>query len=82
MSDSTVHKDPYLMAHDFFSDVSKGDLQQMGLGDVAYIKRYIVKGHEAFVLHAADGAAISIQRSETVAKQNAYYQDLEVALLH
>jgi len=71
-----------LLTQDFFASISKNDLKELGVGNVAYVKRYVVRGHEAFVLHAADGAALAVQSSESIARQNAYYQDLELATVH
>lgn len=83
MSDTPAQKDQrHMQVQDFFSDVSKSDLKNMGLGDVAYVRRYILRGYKAFVLHAADGTALAVQSSEVAAKQNAYNEDLNLATVH
>jgi hypothetical protein len=59
-----------------------GDLRVLGKGAYAYVRSYEVKGRTAFVLHAADGTAISVQKDEGAAVLSARNQDLEIVLLH
>ena len=67
---------------DFFSSISKNDLRGLGVGNVAYLKRYTIEGKRVFVLHAADGAALEVQKTESVLKESAQYQDLNLVTVH
>ncbi len=72
-----------LQEQDFLSVVmSEGDLKGLGVGDVAYIKSYDIKGRIAFVLHAADGSTIDVEDTETEAVRSAYQNDLNVVAVH
>ena len=62
--------------------MSEGDLKGLGLGDVAYIKAYNVKGRVAYVLHAADGSTIDVEDCEDDVFMSAYSNDLNVVALH
>ncbi len=67
---------------DFSFFVTPSDLRQIGLNEVAYIKRYDVNGQPAFVVHAADGTAIAVQKDISSALGSAHHQDLDVVALH
>lgn len=71
-----------LSAEDFFSTISKNDLKGIGLGDVAYLRRYVISGHQVFVLHAADGSALSVEDNESILKQDAGLQELSLVTVH
>ena len=58
------------------------ELMELGVGEVAYIKPYLLNGKKLYVLHSADGAAIDVQDNESKAVKNAYFQDLYVVSLH
>ncbi len=78
-----MNNDPErLTDQELFADMSKGDLKDLGLGDVAYVKRYATEGQAAFILYAADGTALSIQKNETSAARTAYNHDLELVAVH
>lgn len=62
--------------------MSEGDLQGLGLGDVAYIKSYDVKGRVAYVLHAADGSTVEVEDNENDAILSAYQNDLNIVAVH
>jgi len=47
-----------------------------------YIRRYQVNDQPAFVLHAADGAALAVQRDAAGATMSAHQQDLEIVSVH
>jgi len=72
-----------LRSKDFLSVVmSEGDLKGLGMGDVAYIKSYDVKGKLAYVLHAADGTTIEVEDNENDAILSAYHNDLNIVAVH
>ena len=62
--------------------ISSADLKTLGKGEVAYIRKYRMKGEPAFVLHAADGTAISVQKDVTGARITAQQQDLDIVPVH
>jgi hypothetical protein len=71
-----------LTAEDFLLSISKGDLQELGVGEVGYVRHCIIDGQLSFVLHAADGSELTVQESETAAKQSADHQDLDLVTVH
>lgn len=68
--------------HDFLSPISKNDLKRIGMGEVAYVKKYLIDGKPAFVLHAADGTALAVQGNNVAAKNSAHQQELELVAIH
>ena len=62
--------------------MSQNDLKKLGLEEVAYVKKYRVRGQTAFVLHAADGTALAVQDNAGAVQASAQHQDLEVVPLH
>ncbi|MCE9507238.1 MAG: hypothetical protein K8R48_02835 [Alphaproteobacteria bacterium] len=71
-----------LSAQDFFSALSKNDLKDLGVGNVAYIRRHIIDGQATFVLYAADGEQLMAQNSENILQQDACHQDLNLVTVH
>jgi hypothetical protein len=69
-------------SQEFLLAMSQGDLKELGVGDVGYVRHYIINGQPAFVLHAADGAELAVQESETAVKQSADHQDLNLVTVH
>lgn len=72
----------YLLDKDFFSSMSAGELGKLGVGDVAYVRRHTVNGKTAFILHAADGTALTAQRNEDMLRSDAQEHDLELVTVH
>jgi hypothetical protein len=68
--------------YEFFANMSKDDLADLGLGDVAYVRRHLVNGQEAFVLHAANGHALGAQKNIHDVEAMAYHQEIELVTLH
>lgn len=62
--------------------LSLTELQELGKGNVAYMRRYIVNGKMSFALHAADGAMLAVQDSEMATRQSAWFQELDLVTLH
>jgi hypothetical protein len=62
--------------------LTPSDLKALGKDQVAYVKKYRVKNHIAFVLHAADGTAIAVQKNAAAAHLSAQHQELSVVSLH
>ena len=62
--------------------MSQLDFKNLGRDDVAYVKKYIVNGKDAFVLHAADGTALAVQNTPDAALTSADHHDLDVIAVH
>lgn len=62
--------------------MSQNDLRQLGVNEVAYMKKYRVRGETAWVLHGADGAALAVQKSADDALIDAYGRELDIVSLH
>lgn len=58
------------------------EFKAFGLDEVAYIKAYPVKDGTAWVVHAADGTALAVQKDASAAVDSAHAQDLGVATVH
>lgn len=59
------------------------DLRKLGLEEVAYVKSYLVQGKQpAWVLHAADGTALAVQKTPEAARDSARHQNLALVSLH
>ena len=72
-----------LLEQDFLSLImSEGDLKTLGVGDVAYIKKYLIKGREVYVLHAADGSAVDVEENEAEVLKSANKYELNLVSLH
>lgn len=67
---------------DFDFCLTSADLKGLGKNEVAYIREYEVKGRPAFVLHAADGIAISVQKDADSVHNSARNQHLEIVSVH
>jgi hypothetical protein len=62
--------------------LTSADLKDLGKGACAYVRKYEVNGQEAFVLYAADGAAICVQRTARGALEAAREQSLSLISVH
>lgn len=62
--------------------LTAADLRLLGKDEVAYVREYEVKGAPAFVLHAADGTAIAVQKDASAARLSARSQELELVSVH
>ncbi len=71
-----------LMKQPSFPILSHAELQDLGKGNVAYLRRYSVNGQPAFALHAADGAMLEVQDSELVTRESAWHKNLSLVTLH
>lgn len=71
-----------LSVEDFLSNVSKSDLKTLGLGDVAYLRHHVIRGHRIFVLHAADGSALTVRDNENLVREDAGSQGLDLITVH
>lgn len=71
-----------IMQKDFSFFITPADLREIGLNEVAYIKRYETNGQAAFVVHAADGTALAVQKDMDAALGSAFHQELNVVALH
>lgn len=62
--------------------MSQADLKNLGLSEVGYVKKYSIDGEPAYVLHAADGTALAVQKDVDAARISAQYQDLDLVSVH
>ncbi len=62
--------------------MSEQEFRALGVDEVAYIKSYRVEGGLAWVVHAADGTALAVQKDVAGAIYSAEAQDLGVAAVH
>lgn len=62
--------------------LTPSDLRGLGRDAVAYVRAYEVKGQQAFVLHAADGTALAVQKDELAAHLSARTHALEIVSIH
>ncbi len=76
-------KDNMISEKDGALSLSQLDLRKLGLEEVAYIKNYKTQnGLPAWVLHAADGKAVAVQKTEEAACESARQQSLTLVSLH
>ncbi|MGC2413265.1 MAG: DUF1150 family protein [Stellaceae bacterium] len=62
--------------------LSAKELGLLGMNDVAYIKRVIDNGTEAFSVHAADGARIAVLANRDLAFAVVRQNDMEPVSVH
>lgn len=62
--------------------MSQADLKNLGMSEVGYVKKYSIDGEPAYVLHAADGTALAVQKDVDAARMSAQYQDLDLVSVH
>ncbi len=58
------------------------DFKTLGRNEFAYVRQYQVNGQHAFVLHAADGTALAVQKEAANAILSAQTQNLEIVSVH
>lgn len=62
--------------------LSARELGLLGMNDVAYIKRVVDNGAEAFSVHAADGARIAVLANRDLAFAVVRQNDMEPVSVH
>ncbi len=62
--------------------MSEQDLAVLGLPDLAYIKRVIIDGENAYSIHAADGTAIAVVEHREVAFATVRQHEMEPVSVH
>lgn len=62
--------------------MTQADLKKLGLEEVGYVKQYVVNGKPAWVLHAADGTAITVQGDAVGAQNSARHHELDLVAVH
>ena len=62
--------------------LSARELGLLGMNDVAYIKRVVDNGTEAFAVHAADGARIAVLANRDLAFAVVRQNDMEPVSVH
>ena len=65
-----------------FRHLSAHELGRLGMEDVAYVKRVVVDGTEAFAVHAADGTQIAVMASRELAFAVVRQHDIEPVSVH
>jgi hypothetical protein len=62
--------------------LSERELGLLGMEDVAYVKRVVVDGGDAFAVHAADGTQIAVMADRDVAFAVVRQHDMEPVSVH
>jgi hypothetical protein len=62
--------------------LSATDLRALGKGQVGYVRCYGQPASPTYVLHAADGTALAVQKDEESAQMSAAHHELNVVLVH
>jgi hypothetical protein len=62
--------------------MTAADLRKLGMEEVGYIKKYQIKGEDAWVLHAADGTALAVQNNPDAARYSAQHKELDLVSVH
>ncbi len=62
--------------------LSPRELGLLGMEDVAYVKRVVVDGSDAFAVHAADGTQIAVMPNRDVAFAVVRQHDMEPVSVH
>jgi len=62
--------------------LSAKELSLLGMDDVAYVKRIVENGVEAFAVHAADGTRVAVIANRDLAFAVVRQNDLEPVSVH
>jgi hypothetical protein len=62
--------------------LSDNELGLLGMEDVAYVKRVVVDGSDAFAVHAANGTQIAVMADREVAFAVVRQHDMEPVSVH
>ena len=62
--------------------LSDNELGLLGMEDVAYVKRVVVDGTDAFAVHAANGTQIAVMANRDVAFAVVRQHDMEPVSVH
>jgi hypothetical protein len=62
--------------------LSARELGLLGVNDVAYVKRIVEDGNEAFAVHAADGTRIAVMGNRDLAFLVVRQNDMEPMSVH
>lgn len=62
--------------------LSERELGLLGMEDLAYVKRVVVDGNEAFAVHAADGTEIAVLGNRALAFAVVRQHDMEPLSVH
>jgi hypothetical protein len=62
--------------------LSDNELGLLGMEDVAYVKRVVVDGTDAFAVHAANGTQIAVMADRDVAFAVVRQHDMEPVSVH
>lgn len=76
-----MHKDSPLFETTLKS-LSAQDFLKLGMDQIAYVKPRTVNGQTVFVIHAADGTALSALPNEGVAHDAIQHNNLETVTVH
>jgi len=58
------------------------DFAALGLGQVAYVRKIVIDGSQAYAVHAANGRALGAMGSDAAAQAAIRQNDLEMVPLH
>jgi len=62
--------------------ISPRDFAQLGMQDMAYVKRVTVNDGVGYAIHAADGSAVAVLEDREVAFATVRQHDLEPVSVH
>jgi len=62
--------------------LSARELGMLGMNDVAYVKRVVEEGKEAFAVYAADGTRMAVLADRNLALAAVRQNDMEPASVH
>lgn len=75
-----THKEPD--AVEVLKNLSRQDFLNIGIDQVAYIRRVMLEDKAVFMVHAADGTPLSVLDSPETAEFMVRHNDLEPITLH
>lgn len=62
--------------------LTEAQLMQLGMADVAYVKRVVLDGETAFAIHAADGSPMAMAADCALAVAAIVQHEMVPALVH
>ncbi len=62
--------------------ITQDQLMQLGMADLAYVKRVSLNGQTAFAIHAADGSPMAMAADRGLALAAIVQHEMQPALVH
>ncbi|HXP73672.1 MAG TPA: DUF1150 family protein [Stellaceae bacterium] len=67
---------------EWLKNISPREFALLGMNDMAYVKRVVVKDEPGFAIHSADGTRLALVPSEDIAYATVRQNDLEPMRVH